>query len=94
MVPTIIQFMYCKDWKLVYESLWIITNIAVSTNECTEYIPNHNAIQGLVHVILNNNFNNDINIISQSAWALSNIAIDNKEFGTMILETNVVNIIT
>eukprot|EP01084_Bolivina_argentea_P082824 149964_1 len=84
-IPKIIQFMYSNNYNLAFESAWIITNIAASTSKCTRNIVSHGAINGFRNILLNNNFNNDVEIIIQSIWGLGNICADKKQFRDMVM---------
>eukprot|EP01083_Nonionella_stella_P232314 819677_1 len=84
-IPKIIQFMYCSNYNLVFESSWSITNIAASTSDCTYAVVNHGAINAFINIILNNNFNFDLEIVINSIWGLGNICGDKKQFRDMII---------
>ncbi len=50
-IPRIIQFMYCDNYSLVFESAWIITNIAASTSKCVSYVVTHGGINAFINML-------------------------------------------
>ncbi|KAJ3434590.1 importin alpha [Anaeramoeba flamelloides] len=80
-VPKFISFLKGNDQKLIFESLWILSNLCSGSHEECKRIVDLDAISH----IFNHLSSKDPNIIEQSVWAFGNIAGDCSQYRDMIL---------
>eukprot|EP00914_Ancora_sagittata_P025342 GHVO01050384.1.p1 GENE.GHVO01050384.1~~GHVO01050384.1.p1 ORF type:complete len:328 (+),score=31.03 GHVO01050384.1:34-1017(+) len=81
-VPRFVQLLKeCRQPKLEYDCLWVLTNITSGTSEQTRVVVENGVIPLFVRLVSSKN----ICLREPAIWALGNIATDNPQFRDQVL---------